>query len=177
MADGFSIDLTNYKDRVGSRVPEGDYVVVVEDTENDKSKAGNPMVNVWYRVVDGPEAGATIIDRLVMTEKSLFRVVGFLQGLGLPTPKKKFKVPHKAIRGRKMVITVEDGEPWNGRVKSEVRAYSKFEGTVTDEDEFDLDDVNASADESADDSADEAEEMTATVADEGTEISLDEIEL
>lgn len=151
MADGFTVDLTNYKDRVGARVPEGDYDVVIEDTEDDKSKAGNPMVNVWFRVMNGPEKGATIVDRLVLTEKSLFRVVGFLQALGIPTPKKKFKVPHRAIRGRKMSIYVEDGEPWNGRVKSEVRAYNRYEGDA-DEDVEDLDDITA---EDSDDSPDE----------------------
>jgi hypothetical protein len=101
------------------------------------------MVNVWFRIIDGPEAGATIIDRLVLTEKSLFRVVGFLQAIGVPTPKKKFKIPHNAIRGRRLVITVEDGEPYNGRTKSEVRGYSKFAGEVADEEVQDLPDAPA----------------------------------
>ena len=179
MADGFTIDLTNYKDRVGARVPEGDYDVVVEDTEDDKSKAGNPMVNVWFRVIDGPEEGATIVDRLVLTEKSLFRVVGFLQALGIPTPKKKFKVPHKAIRGRRMTISVEDGDPWNGRVKSEVRAYNRYEGTA-DEDVEDLpvaDEPEASAPAPAE--TEEASAPQVTDADDGgvEEIDLDEIDL
>lgn len=178
MADGFTIDLTEYKDRVGAQVPEGDYDVVIEDTESDKSKAGNPMVNIWFRILNGPEQGKTIVDRLVLTEKSLFRAVGFLQALGIPTPKKKFKVPYKAIRGRKMSIYVEDGEPWNGRVKSEVRAYNRYEGSADDEEVADLDDVMA------DDSPDEPEEAAPSTestdsADSGgvEEINLDEIDL
>lgn len=143
MTDEFIVDLTEYKDRVGSRVPPGDYDVVVEDTENDKSKAGNPMVNMWLRVIDGPEKGATIIDRLVMTENALFRVVGFLDAVGIPTPKKKFKVPHKAIRGRRLTVTVEDGDPYNGRVKSEIRAYMKYKGTAVEEEATDLGDLDA----------------------------------
>ncbi len=120
------VDLTNYKDRVGGHVAEGRYRVMVEDVEPDESKAKNPMINVWLRVVGGPHDGATIIDRLVLTEKSLFRVVGFMQAIGLPTPKKKFTIDIRKFLNRQLLIDVEDGEPYNGKVKSEVRGYMKL---------------------------------------------------
>ena len=119
----FILDLTGYKDRVGSRVDEGRYRVIVEDAEMDKSKAGNAMVNIWYRVLDGEFAGATLIDRLTITEKALFRIYGFMQAIGLPTPKKRLQLNTRLFIGKVLEIDVEDGDPYNGRIKSEVRGY------------------------------------------------------
>lgn len=125
-----TIDLTNYKDKVGSRVPPGTYRVVVEDAEVDQSKAGNPMINLWFRIVGGDVDGSTIVDRLVMTEKSLFRAVGFMQALGLPTPKRRLQVNIATWVGKQLEIDVEDGEPYNGKVKSEVRGYNRIPKTA-----------------------------------------------
>lgn len=123
MSDSVVIDLTNYKDRVGSRVPPGRYRVRVEDVESDQSRSGNPMINVWFTIMGGEFDGQTIVDRLTITEKSLFRVVGFMQAIGLPTPKKRIQVVPGKFVGQVLDVDVDDGEPYNGRVKSEVRGY------------------------------------------------------
>lgn len=141
MADQIVVDLTNYKDRVGARVAPGTYTVVVEDAETAKSKAGNPMIQTWLRIVGGQFDGQTIVDRLTLSENAMFRVVGFMQGIGLPTPKKRLNLSLSNIVGKKLQITVEDGEPYNGRIKSEVRDYIKLEkqakpASELDEDEF-----------------------------------------
>src|SRR6478752_8456198 len=128
MSDDVTLDFTNYKDRVGGRVPPGRYTVVVDDTEQDKSSAGNVMINVWLRLVGGEYDGTIIIDRLTQTEKALFRTVNFMQALGLPTPHKRLKVNIRSWVGRRLEIDVEDGEPYLGRVKSEVRGYNKLRG-------------------------------------------------
>jgi len=173
MADELNIDLSNYKDRVGQRVPEGRYTVVVDDTELDKSSAGNDMINVWFRVVGGEQDGAVIIDRLTQTEKALFRTVGFMQAINLPTPKKRMRVNIRGWVGRKLEIDVEDGEPYNGRIKSEVRGYVKIVGGGSPAAEPDLDDLEA---------FEEAEPVqdTAPVQDsteEADEESADEVDL
>lgn len=141
MSDDLIIDLSNYKDRVGSRVAPGRYRVQVEDAEQDKSAAGNTMINLWLRVSDGgPEDGQTIVDRLVLTEKSLFRVVGFMQAIGLPTPKKRLKLNVRQFIGKVLEVDVEDGDPYNGRVKSEVRGYLRV-AKSEQAGEADLDDL------------------------------------
>jgi hypothetical protein len=138
------IDLTNYRDKVGTRVTPGRYTVVVEDAESDKSRAGNPMINLFFRVQGGQHDGATIVDRLTLTEKALFRVVGFMQALGFPTPKKRIKVNTNQFVGRTLQIDVEDGEPFNGRIKSEVRGYLRLDAA----------DAEETADEDYDETAD-----------------------
>lgn len=123
MSDAMIIDLSNYKDRVGARVLPGRYRVVVEDVEGDSSKAGNPMINLWFRIQGGEFDGQTLIDRLTITEKALFRVVGFMNAIGLPTPKKQISINPRKFLGQVLDVDVDDGEPYNGRVKSEIRGY------------------------------------------------------
>lgn len=126
MSDEVIVDLSNYKDRVGQRVAPGRYRVLVEDAEQDKSQAGNLMINTWLRVTGGEFDGSVIVDRMTLTDKALFRIVGFMQAIGLPTPKKRLKVNLGQFRGKYLEIDVEDGDPYNGRVKSEVRGYLRI---------------------------------------------------
>lgn len=142
-ADDLIIDLSNYKDRMGSRVTPGTYHVIVEDAEAAESQAKNPMVNLWFRIVGTTFDGQTVTDRLVLTDKSLFRVVGFMGAIGLPTPKKKLRVNLNQFKGKHLMIDVSDGDPYNGRVRSEVRGYSRIDtgsgavgGAAEAEDEF-----------------------------------------
>lgn len=166
MSGKMVIDLTNFKDRVGGRVEPGTYRVVVDDVEQDQSKAGNPMINVWFRVEGGQFDGATITDRLVLTEKSLFRVVGFLQALGYPTPRKKLQLDTGKWLNQRLEITVDDGEPYNGRVKSEVRGYAKI-AKAEKQSEADLEDVS-------EDTADEAEEAPASAKAASDEVAAED---
>lgn len=190
--DELIVDLTNYKDRVGNRVVPGRYTVVVEDAESDTAKSGNPMVNLWLRVQGGEFDGATIVDRLVLTEKSLFRVVGFMQAIGLPTPRKRLKMNVRGFIGRTLDIDVEDGDPYNGRVKSEVRGYMRASGAgKAAEEAADLDDLagdtealaseepTAAAEDASPAASTEAEEKPAAKAPEADadEVDLDSIDL
>lgn len=130
----FILDLTDYKETTSAHIPEGNYTVVVEDAETTTSTKVNadtgkpsPGVILYLRVLDGEYAGATLVDRLWITPKSRFRIVGFMQAIGLPTPRKKLKVNLKHFIGQTLNVAVEDGEPYNGRVKSEVRGFFKAE--------------------------------------------------
>lgn len=140
MSDKLVIDLSNFKDRTGSRIPEGTYRVVVDDAEQTEARSGNTMINLFLRVQGGEFDGATLVDRLVLTEKSLFRVVGFMQAIGLPTPRKRLQISLNQFVNKQLEVQVEDGEPYNGRVKSEVRGYAKIRKSEK-QSEADLDDL------------------------------------
>lgn len=128
-AQGFVVDLSTYKDRSSARLPEGDYLVRITDGEVTAIKSGpnegSPMVNLFYEVVSGPSAGQVLVDRLPITENALWRVVAFLRSVGLKIEKKAIQIPFKLIVGRTLVVTVEDGEPYNGNIKSEIRGYAQ----------------------------------------------------
>ena len=118
-----TFDFTNYKDTSTAHVAAGTYRAEVSDFEETTSKAGNAMFVVYLEITEGPHAGQQIIDRLPQTEKAMFRSAAFLQALGVKIAKKKIALNPRALIGRPVDIVVEDGEPYNGRVKSEVREY------------------------------------------------------
>lgn len=177
MSDDLVIDLSNYKDRVGSRVPEDTYRVQVEDAEITTSSAGNTMINLWFTILEGEFHGQTVTDRLVLTEKSLFRVVGFMQGIGLPTPKQKLKLNVRQFVGRVLDIEVSDGEPYNGRIRSEVRGYKKVVGEQPKA--ADLDDIDAEQPAESDSTLKKAPEPKATepTSEDSDDLDLDSVEL
>lgn len=118
-----TFDFTNYKDTSTAHVAPGTYHAEVSDFEETTSRAGNVMFVVYLEIIEGPHAGQQIIDRLPQTEKAMFRSAAFLQALGVKIAKKKIALNPKSLIGRPVDIVVEDGEPYNGRVKSEVREY------------------------------------------------------
>ena len=155
MSNGkYVVDLSNFKERSSAHLPEGRYTVVVEDVEVTKTKATqNDMINV-FMAVHAPgteEHGRTIIDRLVQSEGALFRTVSFLQALGKKTPKKRLSINLDEWIGKRLQIEVEDGEPYNGRVSSEVRSHlplpksNEPEADLDDEDDEDEQPVKAAA--------------------------------
>ena len=118
-----TFDFTNYKDTSTAHVAPGTYRAEVSDFEETTSKAGNAMFVVYLEITEGAHAGQQIIDRLPQTEKAMFRSAAFLQALGVKIAKKRISLNPKSLIGRPVDIVVEDGEPYNGRVKSEVREY------------------------------------------------------
>lgn len=157
----FTFDFTNYRETGSAQVPAGTYRARVNDFEETESKAGNAMFVVYLEIIDGPYSGKQIIDRLPQTEKAMFRSAAFLQALGVKIAKKRIALNPKSLIGRPVDILVDDGEPFNGRVKSEVREYlratkpatkaepvadlpdedgeSAAEAAPTEEDTFDVD--------------------------------------
>lgn len=118
-----TFDFTNYKDTSTAHVAPGTYRAEVSDFEETTSKAGNAMFVVYLEITEGPHAGQQIIDRLPQTERAMFRSAAFLQALGVKIAKKKIALNPKSLIGRPVDIVVEDGDPYNGRVRSEVREY------------------------------------------------------
>lgn len=144
------IDLSNYKDSGNVRIPEGRYRAIVDDVDLDKSRAGNTMIKVWMRVLGGEHDGAVILDRLTLTDKAMFRVVGFMQGIGIKTPKKKLQINLGTFLNRQVDIEVVDGEPYNGRIRSEIAQYIRVAQPKAEESsEDDLDALEADVEDEA----------------------------
>ena len=169
--DTFIIDLSNYRDRMGGKVDPGTYRLQIVDVESAQSKTGNPMINLFMQVVGGDFDGTAINDRLVLTENSLFRTVNFMQALGLPTPRKRLQINARQFISRFVMADIVDGEPYNGRVRSEVAGYSRAvkAGDAVADDE--ADDLLAAAAEVEPTAEVATDETTAEV------IDLEEIEL
>lgn len=163
------IDLSNYKDTSSARVPEGRYRVVVDDVETDTAaKTGNTVIKVWLRILGGIQDGEVIIDRLTITPKAMFRVVGFMQGIGIPTPKKRLALDLRSFLHRQVDVDVEDDEPYNGRIKSRIARYIRIAQPKAEE--AAEDDLEAAAEKPAKPSSDAKKaEAAAIVQDADTE--------
>lgn len=170
-----TFDFTNYKDTSTAHVPAGTYRAEVSDFEETTSKAGNAMFVIYLEITDGPHAGQQIIDRLPQTEKAMFRSAAFLQALGIKIAKRKIALNPKSLIGRPVDIVVEDGEPYNGRVKSEVREYLRATRPAKAEPEDDP--MADEVDEPAEVPAEPAKpELDATVED-AVELDVDELDI
>lgn len=164
-----TLDLSNYRETTSGRVPEGTYKLQVEDVELTKSKAGNDMIVLYLRIAEGDFKGTTLIERLTLSERALFRVVGFMQAINLPTPRKRLSLDTNRFVGKYVMAEVSDSEPYNGRVNSQVNTWMK---------------VAKQEEDAADDLADDLEEDTDTEATEKPaaetdtdDLDIDEIEL
>ena len=135
-----SIDLTNYKSN-GDYVKPGTYEVIVDDIETTKTKAGDPMLNVWFVIQKGDEEGRTVMDRFPIMDKALWRVVKFLNAVGLKTPRKNVTIDTARIVNRRLVITVVDGKPYNNRIRSEVDDYFPAKKSAAPSAPADVEDV------------------------------------
>ncbi len=151
MGTNVTFDLTRYRDRNSSHVDEGRYRVQIEYVESTEAKSGNPMLNVGMRVVDGQFKGSMFIDRLTLVENAMFRSVSLLNALGYPAkPGKKLRLDVDKWVGRQLLVDVEDGDPYKGQVKSEVRGHIALPKDMEAED-TDLDDDAEPEDEDVED--------------------------
>lgn len=140
------IDLVGYVDKQGQQIAEGRYRFLVHDAKVEKANTGNTMIVVWLKVLTpGEFDGAIVLDRLTLTEKSRWRIVGFMQALGLPTPLKKFRIDVRTFVGRQVDADVADDEPYMGRIKSVVRGYMRVAKAQANGEVTDLDDELAHA--------------------------------
>jgi len=127
MTETITVDLSNYKDRRGSRVPVGRYKVRITDVDTSTASSGNQMINVIFEIIEGRFSGNTLVDRYVQKETVLFRTVGLLQAIGVPTPRKRIAFRPNQLEGRVLWVDVDDGEPYQGVVRSEVRGWARVE--------------------------------------------------
>lgn len=81
----------NYKE-----VPHGDYEVAIDKMELKASKAGDPMVSIWFKIVSGEYKGSIIFYNQVITKgfqihnnNELLRDI--VSGMGEDMPEVKFE--------------------------------------------------------------------------------------
>ena len=124
------IDLTNYVDMSSDLVPAGTYRALITDATEGIAKSGNKKVILGLKIIGGEfpgqdigdARGARIVDQTVTQGAGLFRLAGYLRALGLwRGEQKKLSLDLGSMKGRQVMITVANGEPWNGRIKSEVQ--------------------------------------------------------
>lgn len=187
------VDFSKVPERGSVRVPEGDYVAKLVKAEKTNAKSsGNPMLVIRLELQSGPKdaRGKALTDRHILVEDSLWTLRNMLEAMGYKVKPAAMKIDvDKMLIGKKVGITVVDGDEYNGRIRSEVGDYIPVSavGKVVkaddadlfdddeDEEEFDLDDEeDVEDDEESEDSDDEESEDDESEDEEEFEIEDDE---
>lgn len=188
MAGGnVKLDFTNYKETNSDYVPPGEYDAVVDDVNHDKvsNNGKNPgalMILLSLRITGGLYDGATIIDRMTLTEKAMFRIAGFMKAIGLPIPKgKKVNLDTNKFVGKKVKVVIKEGS-WNGEKRAEVGSYVIAGRDTAPDTGDDLEDIpmgeNAAVSEDTPDTSQSPwQEPAAKVEESGADDADDEIDL
>lgn len=137
------LDFTNVKSSKKIRIPEGDYLAKVKSVKKVKASTGSPMLVMDFMILNGKGAeGKTIQDNHVLTENALWTLRNMLEAMGYEVPATKMKFDDKMVRGKKVGITVIDGDEYKGRISSEIADYiapsvvgNKVTAEEADEDE------------------------------------------
>ena len=80
-----NLDFSNVTGGNFEPIPAGDYVLEIENIEEQVSKAGNNMLNITFNVAEGEYAGRKIFEFYVLTEKALWKMKDLLIALGIDT--------------------------------------------------------------------------------------------
>lgn len=76
-------NLSNVSDQYPV-IPEGVYEVQVAELKMETAQSGNPMVTLKANVVNHPEHMAhSLFDRIVLTDKALWKLKQFCEAVGL----------------------------------------------------------------------------------------------
>jgi len=105
-------------------LPVGRYPATVISAVEGLSKAGNPKIDLQWKIASGKYEGRIVFDSLVFTPQTLFRVKGSLVGLGFPKNFKGNVGPQDLVgKNAELVLDIEastqldesTGEPYPPR--------------------------------------------------------------
>jgi hypothetical protein len=133
MAKAVEVDFSGVKSGGGVRVAPGDYVVKVKSATVKASAAGKPMIVWMLSGLNGALKGQEIKHITSLQPQALFNLRNLLLALKVNVAQGKMKIVPENYVGKTCGITVEDGEPYKGNVKSEVQAvwpFSVIDGKV-----------------------------------------------
>jgi hypothetical protein len=154
------------------RFKEGDYEVKFVSHEFGRSKEKEtPYVQVGLEFTDGKYKGvvwSNMRTRLYLSDSSLWRLRAFLEAMGVNIPKKKVNINFSKYYGKSLGVTIVDGDPYEGRVSSEIgdfldldtlRGADEDDDYDEDEEEEDEDDEDEDEEEDEDEDEDDEDEI------------------
>ena len=136
----------NMKDvSVGGVIPEGEYIVTVDEVSVEESQQGNQYLKWVFKVIDGPQKNSKIYHNTSLLPQSLFNLKNLLIALGVPVPDKAFQLNLDECEGCNCGVTVTH-ETYDGKKRSRVTDVfpldaSDVEGEEEDE-EVDLEEMS-----------------------------------
>lgn len=133
----------NMKDvSVGGVIPEGEYIVTVDEVSVEESQQGNQYLKWVFKVIDGPQKNSKIYHNTSLLPQSLFNLKNLLIALGVPVPDKAFQLNLDECEGCNCGVTVTH-ETYDGKKRSRVTDVFPLDASdVEDADEDDGEEVD-----------------------------------
>lgn len=122
----FTLDLSNYKEKVSCTVPDGRYLTRVTDSEIGESRKGEAKATVWLTIEDGSYKGEQFVTTLMLEGKGIFKTVEFLNALGQPTPRKRLTINTNAWANKLVYIDSVPGREFAGKTPSDVGGFVRY---------------------------------------------------
>lgn len=149
---GLKIDLSNVETSV--TIPEGNYIVEVEDVEVKVSEnSGSNYLSFTFVIAEGKMKGQKLYHICSLQPQALFNLKGVLVALGFDIPDEEFELDTEALVGLQCGVEVSH-EIYEGKKKSRITDFINLDEADSDDDEDEDDD---SDDDEEDDEDDESE--------------------
>lgn len=132
----------NMKDvSVGGVIPEGEYIVTVDEVSAEESQQGNQYLKWVFKVIDGPQKNSKIYHNTSLLPQSLFNLKNLLIALGVPVPDKAFQLNLDECEGCNCGVTVTH-ETYDGKKRSRVTDVFPLDAADMESDEDEGEEVD-----------------------------------
>jgi Protein of unknown function (DUF669) len=99
-----SIDFTGVQSR--QKLPEDDYLAVVDEVNQTESQSGNDQLEFVFKVKEGKFEGNNLWFYCPLTENSLWKLHGLLTALGVDVPDDEMDLDLEDLPGRELMAVV-----------------------------------------------------------------------
>lgn len=123
----FTLDLTNYREKVSCTVPDGRYLTRVTDVEVGNARSsGDSMATLWLTITEGDYAGEQFVTRVMLEGKGIFKTVEFLNALGQATPRQRLNINTQSWMNKLVYVDSVPGREFGGRTPSDVGGFIRY---------------------------------------------------
>lgn len=115
-------------------IPEGEYVVSVNDASIESSSKGNDYIKFEFEVIEGSHKGAKLYHNCSLLPQALFNLKNVLEALGFEIPTKAFDLDLSDLLGLECEVEVGH-ETYEGKKKARILEFINPEDSDVEEDD------------------------------------------
>lgn len=117
--DYISINMEGVEAR--TLLPEGDYIVAVDEIEKKTSEnSGHDFLSWKFKVASGEYKGQAVFYNTSLQPQALFNLKGLLIALGVTVPNGAMKIRFNELIGEKAGVTVEHDSSYDGKPRAKI---------------------------------------------------------
>lgn len=115
-------------------IPEGEYVVSVNDASIESSSKGNDYIKFEFEVIGGSHKGAKLYHNCSLLPQALFNLKNVLEALGFDIPTKAFDLDLSDLLGLECEVEVGH-ETFEGKKKARILEFINPEDSDGEDDD------------------------------------------